>query len=115
MRSLSRIIKAAAPMLAALPSDRRLAAALAILLVTAVSAFAEDKPLPKFGDYPVKTIYKGKYASRRSSAISSATTSPPTRRRLKAASPSRASIRPAALRLDLRDAGYRQREDRQGR
>ena len=40
----------------------RLAAALAMLLVSAVGASAQDKTLPKFGDYPVKTIYKGKHA-----------------------------------------------------
>ena len=40
----------------------RLAAAFAILLVSAASASAQGKPLPKFGDYPVKTIYKGKPA-----------------------------------------------------
>ena len=40
----------------------RLAAALSILLVLAASASAQDKALPKFGDYPVKTIYKGKHA-----------------------------------------------------
>ena len=40
----------------------RLAAAFAILLVSAASASAQGKPLPKFCDYPVKTIYKGKPA-----------------------------------------------------
>ena len=40
----------------------RLDAALAILLVSVASASAQDKPLPKFKDYPVKTIYKGKHA-----------------------------------------------------
>ena len=43
----------------------RLAAALAILLVSAASASAQEKPLPKFGDYPVRTIYKGKHAKPR--------------------------------------------------
>jgi len=43
----------------------KLAAALAILLVSAAGASAQDKPLPKFGDYPVKTVYKGKHAKPR--------------------------------------------------
>lgn len=43
----------------------RLAAALAILLVCAPSASARDKPLPRFGDYAVRTIYQGKHAKPR--------------------------------------------------
>ena len=95
----------------------RLAAALAILLVSAASASAQDKPLPKFGDYPVKTIYKGKHAkpkiygdlkryyeSSYTSAIEGGVTF---------AGEYAIAKRPCGS--HLRDAGHRQREDRQGR
>jgi hypothetical protein len=41
----------------------RFAVALAALIVSVTGALAQEKPLPKFKDYPVKTIYKGKGAA----------------------------------------------------
>ena len=40
----------------------RVVAVLTILLVSTAGAVAQDKSLPQFKDYPVKTVYKGKPA-----------------------------------------------------
>ena len=84
---------------------------------SAMSASAQDKPLPKFGDYPVKTIYKGKHAKPKIYGDLKRYyqvvlyVGDRWRRHLRG----RVCNRQAPLRYHLRDAGHRQREDRQGR